>query len=112
MWALIGTITALVFGSASAWAAAAVKVTVHVRGQKSSPDLSGPLRLEPRATTVNKASYSCQVSAGKCSIGGVHAGAYLVSFSSSDGKYKVVGKKVMIPDSGEVDLKIAAQPAK
>lgn len=101
VWAVaLVVVSLLVAASASADA----KVLVQIRSA-SGASVDGKVTLSP---TAGGKAYTCQTASGRCQIGGVPGGRYVVRFQPNKGE-AMPSRKVMIPPSGEVKLSVAAK---
>lgn len=94
-------LSALLFAT-PAWANATVQVQVQSASGKT---VDGQVSLTN--TEDVKKRFACATSRGRCTIPGVPGGRYTVVFRPSKGKPSTP-RKVMIPPSGNVTLRVAA----
>ncbi|MEZ4286773.1 MAG: hypothetical protein R3A47_01210 [Polyangiales bacterium] len=82
------------------------QATVHVE-VAGADGKSTDGQVELNSVGESSKSYSCATSGGQCEIAGVPGGRYMMVFSPKKGSNRIA-RKVMIPPTGRVTLKVAA----
>lgn len=87
-----------------ALAAAQAAVVVEVRAPSGAP-AEGRVTLAPESG--QGPSYQCQTHAGNCTISGVAGGRYVVRLEPAAGGEPPEPRRVLIPPSGSVTLRVS-----